>query len=162
MRHDLRTAARAGSPRSNWTAWTHFLKLMHVAKIGMKPCEIESHRLRTNSSHMQPCFSGSLPCCAGRAPAHAPYALSYGAAHRPRSPMHTRPSATPPMRAHSRAAARVSSSSMMLACVSVGRTKAPFSTASTRMNFKPQAPCAFLSFASSSPSPAWHAAQWRP
>ena len=50
-----------------WTARTHFLKLVHVAKIGTKPCELES-RLRTNSSHMQPCFSGSLPGCTGRAP----------------------------------------------------------------------------------------------
>ena len=47
---------------------THFFKLVHVAKIGTKPCELESHRLRTNSSHMQPCFSGSLPGCTGRAP----------------------------------------------------------------------------------------------
>ena len=54
----------------------HFLKLIHVAKIGTKPCELESHRLRMDSSHMQPCFSGSLLGCAGRAPAHAPHARS--------------------------------------------------------------------------------------
>ena len=82
---------------SNGTVRTHFLKLVHVAKIGTKPCELESHRLRTNSSHMQPCFSGSLPACAGQAPTHAPHALSYRAAHRPRSPMHTCPCSTPPM-----------------------------------------------------------------
>ena len=57
-------------------ARTHFLKLIHVAKIGTKPCELESHRLRMDSSHMQPCFSGSLLGCAGRAPAHAPHARS--------------------------------------------------------------------------------------
>ena len=58
---------------SNGTVRTHFLKLVHVAKIGTKPCELESHRLRMDSSHMQPCFSGSFPGCAGRAraPAHA-------------------------------------------------------------------------------------------
>ena len=69
---------RVRSPQwnSNWTARTHFLKLIHVAKIGTKPCELESHRLRMDSSHMQPCFSGSLPGCAGRAPAHAPHARS--------------------------------------------------------------------------------------
>ena len=75
-----RSAARACGARAlaalSWTAWTHFLKLVHVAKIGTKPCELESHRLRTNSSHMQPCFSGSLPGCAGQAPTHAPHARS--------------------------------------------------------------------------------------
>ena len=63
-----------------WTARTHFLKLVHVAKIGTKPCELES-RLRTNSSHMQPCFSGSLLGCAGRAPAHALHARSLDVQH---------------------------------------------------------------------------------
>ena len=76
---------RVRSPQCQWQcampmeldrARTHFLKLIHVAKIGTKPCELESHRLRMDSSHMQPCFSGSLPGCAGRAPAHAPHARS--------------------------------------------------------------------------------------
>jgi hypothetical protein len=74
-----RSAARACG-MVNWTARTHFLKLVHVAKIGMKPCELES-RLRTNSSHMQPCFSGSLLGCAGRAPAHALHARSLDVQH---------------------------------------------------------------------------------
>ena len=72
-----------GRPRAgmvNWTARTHFLKLVHVAKIGTKPCELES-RLRTNSSYMQPCFSGSLLGCAGRAPAHALHARSLDVQH---------------------------------------------------------------------------------
>ena len=64
---------------SNWTARTHFLKLIHVAKIGTKPCELESHRLRMDSSHMQPCFS-AFRFFSGlrwpRAPAHAPHARS--------------------------------------------------------------------------------------
>ena len=57
----------------------HFLKLIHVAKIGTKPCELESHRLRMDSSHMQPCFS-AFRFFSGlrwpRAPAHAPHARS--------------------------------------------------------------------------------------
>ena len=83
------SSLRVRSPQwnSNWTARTHFLKLIHVAKIGTKPCELESHRLRMDSSHMQPCFSGSFPGCdlfrffsgsfgRARAPAHAPHARS--------------------------------------------------------------------------------------
>ena len=77
----------------NWTARTQFLKLVHVAKIGTKPCELESHRLRTNSSHMQPCFPGSLAGCAGRAPAHAPHARSLNVQLSP-----TLSSALPPVR----------------------------------------------------------------
>ena len=78
---------------------THFLKLIHVAKIGTKPCELDSHRLRTNSSHLQPCFSGSFPGCAGRARPHMLHMAARSmCSSRPRSPMHNRPSTTPRMR----------------------------------------------------------------
>ena len=83
-----RLSARARSPQCQWQcampmeldrARTHFLKLIHVAKIGTKPCELESHRLRMDSSHMQPCFS-AFRFFSGlrwpRAPAHAPHARS--------------------------------------------------------------------------------------
>ena len=111
---------RVRSPQwnSNWTARTHFLKLIHVAKIGTKPCELESHRLRMDSSHMQPCFSGSLPGCAGRAPAHAPHARSLDVQLSP-----TLSYALPPVRNASHASwltcrsPCVSSSSMMLTCI---------------------------------------------